>query len=122
MKTPNGDECSQLCDKGTENSFTIDGNVAPWQTLTSNPENWKEASPIYFLNKNTAPFMIYTGSKTYESIKVSNKRFLKELHKYQPNVTPIVLNKKHIPMVLQYIFPWNNRYDEIINFMNENKM
>ena len=91
-------------------------------TWTSNPENWKEASPIYFLNKNTAPFMIYTGSKTYESIKVSNERFLKELHKYQPNVTPIVLNKKHIPMVLQYIFPWNNRYDEIINFMNENKM
>ncbi|WP_367175015.1 hypothetical protein [Flavobacterium sp.] len=65
--------------------------------------------------------MIYTGSKTYESIKVSNERFLDELHKFQPTVKRIVLNKKHIPMVLQYIFPWSKRYDEIIDFMKKNK-
>lgn len=90
-------------------------------TWTNNPVNWQDASPIYFLDKNTPPFMIYTGSKTYESIKVSNQRFLKELHKFQPNVEPIVLNKKHVPMILQYFFSWNNRFDEIVDFMKKNK-
>lgn len=90
-------------------------------TWTNNPAEWKNASPIYFLDKNSPPFMIYRGSKTYESIKVSNDRFLNGLHKFQPNVKPIVLNKKHIPMILQYIFPWNNRYNEIIDFMKKNR-
>ena len=90
-------------------------------TWTSNPNEWKNASPIYFLDKNSPPFMIYTGgTKTYQSIQVTNERFLNELHKYQPNVKPIILNKKHIPMMTQYIFPWSNRYDEIIDFMNKN--
>ena len=86
-------------------------------TWTNNPKEWENASPIYFLDQMSPPFMIYTGSKTYQSIKVSNERFLKELHKFQPNVKPIVLNKTHIPMVLQYFFPWNKRFDEIVGFM-----
>lgn len=90
-------------------------------TWTNNQDLWKDASPIYFLDKNSPPFMIYTGSKTYESIKISNERFIKELHKFQPNVEPIVLKKKHVPMILQYLLPWNNRYDEIIDFMKKNK-
>lgn len=90
-------------------------------TWTDKPENWKDASPIYFLDKNSPKFMIYTGSKTYESIKVSNERFLTKLHEFQPNVKPIVLNKKHIPMILQYFFPWNNRFDEIKKFIDETK-
>ncbi len=90
-------------------------------TWSNDPKKWKDASPIYFLDKNSPPFMIYNGSKTYESIKVSNERFIKELQKFQPNVKPIVLNKKHIPMILQYFFPWNKRFDEIKKFINENK-
>lgn len=90
-------------------------------TWSNNPQTWKEASPIYFVDKNTPKMMIYLGSKTYESIKVSNERFLKALHPFQPNVKPIILNKKHIPMILQYFFPWNNRFDEIKKFINENK-
>lgn len=90
-------------------------------TWTNNPANWKEASPIYFLDKNTPPFMIYTGSKTYESIKVGNDRFLKALNVFQPNVKPIVLNKKHVSMILQYFFPWNNRFEEIKTFIKQNR-
>lgn len=86
-------------------------------TWTTDPEKWKDASPIYFLNKNTPPFLIYTGSKTYESIKTANARFLKALQPLQPNVKPIVLNKKHIPMILQYFWPWNDRFDETVKFM-----
>jgi len=89
-------------------------------TWTSNPEQWKDASPIYFLNKNTPPFLIYVGDKTYNSIKIANSRFVTALQPFQPDVTPIRLNKKHVPMVLQYFSPWSNRFDEIIAFMEMN--
>jgi arylformamidase len=91
-----------------------DDYLATW---SNTPKEWEAASPIYFLDKETPKMMIYLGSKTYESIKVGNERFLKKLHQYQPNVEPIILNKKHIPMVLQYIFPWSKRYKEITAFM-----
>ena len=87
-------------------------------TWTNSPTEWRNASPIYFLNQQTPPFLIYVGKKTYPSIKVANDRFLNELKKFQREVEPIYLNKKHIPMVLQYFWPWSNRFDEIIDFMD----
>ncbi len=93
-----------------------DDYLATW---TNNPDEWQNASPIYFLNDDAPPFMIYVGTKTYPSIKVANDRFLKELHKYHPKVKPIYLKKKHIPMVLQYIWPWSDRFDEISDFMRK---
>lgn len=86
-------------------------------TWTVSPEKWKDASPIYFLNKNTPPFLIYVGDKTYPSIKVANANFTRALNTFQPGVAPITLNKKHIPMVLQYFWPWSDRFDEVIQFM-----
>jgi arylformamidase len=90
-------------------------------TWTKEPDNWQQASPIYFLDKDTPPFLIYVGDKTYPSIKVANSRFVAALHLYQPNLTPIHLNKKHVPMVLQYFWPWSSRFAEVIGFMNTNK-
>ena len=95
-----------------------DNYLATW---TSIPEKWKEASPIYFLNKNTPPFLIYVGDKTYNSIKVANSRFVSVLNPFQPNVTPIRLNKRHAPMVLQYFNPWSDRFDETIEFIKKQK-
>ena len=95
-----------------------DNYLATW---TSNPEKWKEASPIYFFNKNTPPFLIYVGDKTYNSIKVANSRFVSALNPFQPNVTPIRLNKRHAPMVLQYFNPWSDRFDETIEFIKKQK-
>lgn len=97
------------------NSPTVkDDYLATW---SSDPVKWKDASPIYFLDKNSPPFLIYVGDKTYNSIKIGNSRFLDALKHFQPDVTPIRLNKKHVPMVLQYFNPWSNRFDEIIAFM-----
>ena len=90
-------------------------------TWTNNPKEWENASPIYFLNTETPPFLIYIGKKTYQSIKVENERFLNELTKYQKNVPTIYLNKKHNAMVLQYFWPWNKRYDEVLKFMRDTK-
>ena len=88
--------------------------IATW---TSEPVKWKDASPIYFLNKNTPPFLIYVGDKTYASIKTANNRFIDGLHQYQPKVELVHLNKKHIPMVLQYFSPFSDRFDEVIAFI-----
>jgi len=90
-------------------------------TWTEDPEQWKAASPIYFLNDEMPPFKIYLGSKTYESITISNHAFLEELKNYQPNVALEILDKKHVPMMSQFFFPWNDRYDEIINFIEANQ-
>lgn len=96
---------------------TQDDYLSTW---TSSPNEWKTASPIYFIDKNTPPFLIYLGDKTYNSIKIANQRFVAALKPFQPDVTPIHLNKKHVPMVLQYFYPWSDRFDEIIAFMKEN--
>jgi len=86
-------------------------------TWGSSPAKWQDASPIYFLDKNTPPFLIYVGDKTYTSIKVTNKRFIDALHPFQPEVTAVRLNKKHVPMVTQYFWPYSNRFNEVIDFM-----
>ena len=86
-------------------------------TWTTNPVIWKDASPVYFLNTDSPPFLMYVGDKTYPSIKSQNLTFLETLHKYQPNVKIHYLNKKHVPMMSHYFFPWVKRYDEILEFM-----
>lgn len=88
-------------------------------TWTNDPETWKKASPIFYLDEKTPPFLIYLGKKSYPSITTANKRFLDVLKAYQPNVELVLLNKKHIPMMTQYVWPWNNMYQEIIDFMKE---
>jgi hypothetical protein len=44
------------------------------RTWTTNPENWKAASPIFHRQKHAA-FLIYVGEQTYGSIKTANNQF-----------------------------------------------
>lgn len=90
-------------------------------TWGKDPKAWKNGSPIYHLDKTDPPFMVYLGEKTYDGILITNEMFMCELNKVQPDVRPIYLNMKHVPMVVQYFFPWNRRFDEIIDFMEKNK-
>ena len=94
-----------------------DNYIATW---SKNPDNWYQASPINFLGKNSPPFLIYVGSKTYPSITTANDHFIKKLHEFQPDVALTLLNKKHIPMILQYFWPWSDRFTETKNFMEQN--
>jgi acetyl esterase/lipase len=89
------------------------------KTFTKDPKVWKEATPLYHLHRNMPPMLIYRGGKTYDSILKSNEKFVKALHEYAPE-TPyhIQKSKKHIPMITQFFNPWNNRYEEIIRFMD----
>ena len=94
-----------------------DDYLATW---SNDPKNWYQASPINFLDEKSPPFLIYVGTKTYQSIKTANEHFLKKLHEFQPDVKPMIIDKSHIPMVLQYFFPWNDRSTEIVDFMKKN--
>jgi acetyl esterase/lipase len=89
-------------------------------TWTNDPEKWKEASPIYFLDENSPKFMVYLGTKTYQSIIDGTNSFVQKLAPFQGKIEPILLPKKHVNMMTQYLFPWSNRYDEIIDFMKNN--
>jgi arylformamidase len=90
-------------------------------TWTKNPENWKDASPIYFLSEKTPPIFMITGTNTYPSIISQNKDFVKKLNTFQPSVKINYQSKKHIPMMSQFIFPWNKNYKEIIKFIDIHK-
>jgi len=89
-------------------------------TWTQNEANWKDASPIRFLSSQVPPFMIYVGTKSYNSIIKQNNDFVSALNEFQPDVTIRSLDKKHIAMMTQFAFPWNKRYDEIVEFINAN--
>jgi len=86
-------------------------------TWGTNENDWLEASPINYIDENTPPLMIYLGTKTIPSIFKYNELFLIDLKKVQPGAKPILLDKKHNNMVIQYFWPWSNRFDEIKNFM-----
>lgn len=87
-------------------------------TWTTTPAEWKNASPLYFVDEKAPPFLIYVGEKTYPSIIEQNAVFIEKLNEFQPEVKPIFLDKKHVPMMSHYFFPWTNRYDEILEFIN----
>ncbi len=91
-------------------------------TWTKNPDNWKDASPIYFLSEKTPPVLIYTGTKSYPSIISGSQDFVKKLNAFQPSVEIKYLNKKHVPMMFQFIKPWNKRYEEITDFIKIQKI
>lgn len=101
----------------SKNPPTADQNYVT--TWSNNPAEWKNASPINYIDKSTPKFKIYTGAKTYASITSSNNRFLKQLKTVQPDAYIQVLDKGHVPMVSQLFWPWNNRFEEIRSFMSE---
>ena len=88
------------------------------QTFTKEPDVWKNASPIYYLEGNTLPFLIYRGGKTYPSIIKSNESFVAALKKHVPNPNYKVQKpKRHVPMIVQFLFTLIPRYKEMIRFM-----
>jgi len=90
------------------------------KTWSNDPDIWKTASPIYYLNAGTPPIYMYTGRKTFDMIALGNERFLAELQKVQPNAKRQFNNKNHFSMVIQYFFGKSNRFRETIDFIEKN--
>ncbi len=88
------------------------------KTFTNDPEIWKKATPRYFLKENMPPMLIYRGGETYESIEKSTKAFMGDYRKFVPDPRYKVLKgKKHVPMIVQFFWPWNRYFGEIVKFM-----
>jgi len=103
-----------------EQNFTGDNTFL--QTFTTDSVNWKAASPLYHLHKGITPMLIYVGGKTYPSIKLSNEQLLTDLKNlgYHP-AYHLLKNKKHKPMIKQFLYSGNPRYKEITEFMQSQK-
>ncbi|MDQ7918166.1 alpha/beta hydrolase [Mesonia sp. MT50] len=63
-------------------------------TWTKNPETWKKASPITYMDATTPRVLMYWGSKSYASIIEANQDFYTKLKAFQPQLKSIVLKKK----------------------------
>ncbi|MEO6301829.1 MAG: alpha/beta hydrolase [Bacteroidia bacterium] len=90
------------------------------KVFSNNPAQWKKLSPINYLSKQTPPFLVLTGGKTYPAITQLNDIFYSELKKYQPNA-PFILYKrrKHIPMIGQFYFTCAKGYKDVLGFIGE---
>lgn len=92
------------------------------QTFTNDTTNWKTASPLLNLHKGMPPMLIYVGGKTYPDLRSSNEKLLADLKNldYDPGYY-LLKNKKHKPMIKQFIYSGSHRYKEIIEFMGTTK-
>jgi len=100
-----------------------DGNTKSFlNTFSTDQEVWKVASPLYYLQNFDAPVLLFVGEKTYPAIKIQSERLRKELTESN-RVTNlrIIPGKKHVPMIAQMIFPANELYNYILDFMREQK-
>jgi acetyl esterase/lipase len=90
------------------------------KVFTDDPAIWKQASPYHHIKNNGVPFAIYTGEKTYDTIKIQSVMFKDKLiqHGIRTDFKEIK-NKKHIGMITQLFWGWNKRYQEIIGFMRK---
>lgn len=92
------------------------------KTFTNDPTIWKKASPRYLLKQNMPPMLIYRGGDTYESIEKSTEAFMGDYRKYVPDPRYKVLKgKKHVPMIVQFFWPWNRYFREIGEFMEADR-
>lgn len=88
------------------------------KVFSNDPEIWKLASPIYYLKDEMIPLLIYRGGKTYPSIIKSNEAFLVASERFTDQAHyKVQKRKRHIPMIVQFLYTPNPRYDEILKFM-----
>lgn len=82
------------------------------------PAVWQKVSPMYYVNDQTPPMLMYSGGRTYPSISGSSQRFHQLLLEHQVKHEYKVLpGKKHIAMVTQLFWQHNIIYEELLNFV-----
>jgi pimeloyl-ACP methyl ester carboxylesterase len=89
------------------------------QAFTNDPAIWKSHSPLYFLDKEDPEMLILLGGKTYPGITSSTKRFIAKMDRISIEQNfHLQKNKKHIPMMTQFFWPWSKTYKWIEEFTN----
>ena len=90
------------------------------QVFGNDEKEWEKASPIFTVQNITNPYIMFAGSKTYESIKVQTPAFYQALKSNNKTAYfEVIKGKKHIGMITQMIFGWNKMYDKIIDFIDK---
>ncbi|MEO5912295.1 MAG: alpha/beta hydrolase [Pelobium sp.] len=106
-----------------EKQINTDDEYVPGflKVFTSDPLEWKKASPYNKITNINDPYLMFMGGKTFESIKMQSPAFRDEMLKQGKKVTlEEIKGKKHIGMITQMIFGCNQLYDKIIDFINSN--
>ncbi len=89
------------------------------KVFTDNPQEWLKASPYNKIANINNPYLMFTGEKTYKSIKMQTPAFRDEMLKQgQYASLEVIKGKKHIGMITQMIFGCNQLYDKIIDFID----
>ena len=91
------------------------------KVFTNKESEWEKASPIFTVSNINNPYIMFVGSKTYESILVQTPAFYQELKdKNKTAYYEVIKGKKHVPMITQMIFGYNKMYQKIIDFVDNN--
>ncbi|MDB5120381.1 MAG: Esterase [Sphingobacteriales bacterium] len=87
-------------------------------TFSNDIATWKKGSPLTYFNNVKHPYLIFSGGETYPSIKVQSKRLSQLMvAKKLSSEYYIIKNKKHVAMISQMVFSWNNLYNYITTFI-----
>jgi dipeptidyl aminopeptidase/acylaminoacyl peptidase len=105
-----------LKEAGKDNSYTDF-----LRTFTTDPMIWTKGSPLNYVANIRNPHLIFYGEKTYPAIQLQSERLNKQLlDRNIPEEMHIIKNKKHVGMITQMIFGWNDLYDYALAFMKRN--
>lgn len=91
------------------------------ETFTTNTNEWKQASPINYINKTNSPYLLFMGKKTYTTITLQTPIFC-NLLKQQGSSANLkeIIGKKHVGMIAQMVLGCNKMYAYILDFMKAN--
>lgn len=89
------------------------------KVFTNDPLEWKKASPYNKIANIKAPYLMFMGGETFESIRIQTPAFKDEMLKKGKKVRlEEVKGKKHIGMITQMIFGCNRLYSQITDFID----
>jgi acetyl esterase/lipase len=96
-------------------------NPADKQYLVSfgtDPEGWRNMSPLFKVRAGLPPMIMFTGGKTYPSIIAGTTAFHKKLDEAGvKNKYEVIPGKKHVPMAKQLFWKRNVIYRELLTLV-----
>lgn len=88
--------------------------------FTEEPEKWKAASPVNFIEESDIPFLIFSGDKSYPFLTYDNEVFAEKMKAKNKKVQhEVQKNKTHIQMIRQFEKTDNPIYDSILEFTSK---
>ncbi|UJR34967.1 hypothetical protein I4U23_027745 [Adineta vaga] len=91
------------------------------QVFSSDPQNWKLASPMRYWKNIRNPQLILIGERTHLTIELQNQRLYEELMSSQqvPVEFHEIPGSDHMQMVASKYFSQSRQYDIILNFIKK---